>query len=167
MTDGTFVSVGNATQPFTRLLDAVAVIAKKLPQPLVIQNGRTPFRGHACFVVEFMGMDEFDTLIRGSQLLILHAGAGAVIHAVQAGKIPVVMPRRAHYGEHIDDHQLELAQELERAGKAIVALEPEHLETAVIQAMSRQGQCTASGAEPRVVQLVRERLAAYASRSGR
>ena len=167
MTDGTFVSVGNAMQPFTRLLDAVAGIANRLPQPLVIQNGRTPFRRHGCVVVEFVGMEEFDSLIQGSQLLILHAGAGTVIHAVQARKVPVVMPRRAAYGEHVDDHQLEFAQELERAGKAIVALEPEHLEAAVIEAVSRQGQRTGSSAEPRVVQLVRERLAAYAARSSR
>ena len=29
----TFVSVGNATQPFTRLLDAVCALAGQLPQP--------------------------------------------------------------------------------------------------------------------------------------
>ena len=35
----TFVAVGNATQPFARLIDAVVAIAADLPQPVLIQHG--------------------------------------------------------------------------------------------------------------------------------
>ncbi len=36
--------MGNATQPFTRLLDGIAAIARELPQPVFVQSGSTPFR---------------------------------------------------------------------------------------------------------------------------
>src|SRR5690242_15296157 len=102
----TFVSLGNATQSFRRLTDAVMKIAFLLPQPLVVQHGNTVFQGAGHNAKPFMSMEEFDRLVCQADLLIMHAGAGSVIHAIQAGKVAVVMPRLAKYGEIIDDHQL-------------------------------------------------------------
>ena len=39
----TFVTIGNGTQSFHRLLEAVREVIDDLPQPVVIQTGRTPF----------------------------------------------------------------------------------------------------------------------------
>jgi len=136
----TFVSIGNAHQPFERLLEAVRRVAARLPQPVFVQHGYTPFDDPVCTRVPFLSMEEFVQRVHDAELLIMHAGAGSVIHAAGAGKIPVIMPRHAAYGEHVNDHQVEFAQALAAAGKAVVVENPDDLERAVEEAMARQRQ---------------------------
>ncbi|MEW5771875.1 MAG: glycosyltransferase [Pseudomonadota bacterium] len=159
----TFVSVGNATQPFRRLLDEVARLAAALPQPVVVQHGATPFHADSCRAIPFVDMNEFEHLMASSNLLILHAGAGSVIHAVRAGKVPVVMPRRALFGEHIDDHQIEFARALAAVGRVVLAYESEQLGDAVHRAMALQREAgqASSDASP-MLKLMDETLARYA-----
>lgn len=135
----TFVSVGNATQPFRRLLDAVCELAPNLPQPVFVQQGAAQdFSCPHCGGIAFMDMQAFEQQVAAAELLILHAGAGSVIHAVRAGKVPVVMPRRGRSGEHVDDHQLEFARELAATGKVVVAYDAATLAQAVAEALQRQ-----------------------------
>lgn len=167
----TFVSVGNAKQPFRRLLDAVAHLAPHLPQPVIVQHGHTPFASAACQVTAFMGMEEFARHIETAELLILHAGAGSVIHAIEAGKRPVVMPRRADLGEHVNNHQIEFARALAEAGKVVVADSPECLGGAITEVLGQGKQpgatAVADRGELRMVSLVREALTEYARGLGR
>ncbi len=155
---GTFVTVGNATQRFARLLDAIGSAGPCLPAPVVIQSGHTPcsLPGHS--VRAFLEMDEFARLVDEAELIVTHAGAGSVIHALNAGKIPVVMPRQRRYRELVDDHQVEFTEALASAGKVIVALEPADLPGAVSKALARQpGDGTSKGEAP-LVRLVGEAL---------
>jgi UDP-N-acetylglucosamine--N-acetylmuramyl-(pentapeptide) pyrophosphoryl-undecaprenol N-acetylglucosamine transferase len=57
--------------------------------------------------------------IAASDVVIAHAGCGSSLSALETGKMPVLVPRRAAHGENIDDHQLLLAEELSRRGLAI------------------------------------------------
>jgi beta-1,4-N-acetylglucosaminyltransferase len=135
----TFVSVGNATQPFTRLLKAVCELAAQLPQPVFVQFGAAKsFACPGCTGVAFLEMEAFAERVRAAELLILHAGAGSVIHALRAGKTPVVVPRRASLGEHVDDHQLEFSRELQKIGKVFVAHDAATLSQAAAAAVQRQ-----------------------------
>ncbi len=109
-----------------------------------------------------MEMKQFGIRMEEAELLIMHAGAGSVIHAVQAGKTPVVMPRRVKYDEIVDDHQLEFAQALAQAGKVVLALEPADLEQAIADALARQSDSHAPPTSPQMVRLVEERLQDYA-----
>lgn len=127
----TFVTVGNARQPFSRLLDAVAAVAGSLPGPVLVQRGHTPFGCAGMEVVDFVAMDRFSDWVAQADVLIMHAGAGSVIQAVRAGKAPIVMPRRAMLGEHVNDHQVEFAHALEVAGKVRVAEDAEGLRRAL------------------------------------
>jgi len=166
----TFVSVGNATQSFCRLLDEVALIATVLPQPVVVQHGHTTFHSEACRAIPFVEMNEFERLVADAELLILHAGAGSVIHALRSGKVPVVMARRCGYGELVDDHQVEFALALENSGRVVVALEPAQLLDAVQRALKLQGALKLhsdggrAGHEPVMLKLVNEALSGYARR---
>jgi UDP-N-acetylglucosamine transferase subunit ALG13 len=159
----TFVSVGNATQPFSRLVDAVERYASTLPSPVLVQHGATPFRPVLCHAVPFVDMPAFEQRIAESTLVILHAGAGSLIHAVRAGKVPVVMPRRAHHGEHVDDHQVELARELGAAGKVVVAMEADDLPQAVRRALELQEGAVTNQASSTMLKLVEATLERYAA----
>jgi UDP-N-acetylglucosamine transferase subunit ALG13 len=135
----TFVTVGNATEGFRRLLDAAERLAAggALPAPLVFQSGHNPaFVSRHGAVQPFMPMEAFEEHVRRARLVIAHAGAGVVLHALAAGKAPVVMPRRARYGEHVDDHQVEFTACLARAGRVFAAWEPADLPDAVRAALA-------------------------------
>lgn len=159
----TFVAVGNATQPFRRLLDAVCELAPHLPQPVVVQHGAAQdFACPHCQGVAFMDMQAFERQVAEADMLILHAGAGSLIHAIQAGKIPVVMPRRASHGEHVDDHQVEFARVLEKAGKVVVANDASTLEQAIVLALERQRLLQVSeSVEPPLVGMVQKLIVQY------
>lgn len=115
-------------------------MAARLPQPVVVQHGYTAFDDSICTRMPFLSMEEFIRRVHDAELLIMHAGAGSVIHAVGAGKIPVIMPRRVAYGEHVNDHQVEFAQALAAAGKVVMVENQDDLERAAEEAMARQRQ---------------------------
>jgi UDP-N-acetylglucosamine transferase subunit ALG13 len=129
----TFVTVGNATQPFGRLLEAVErlAVAGALPQPVVVQSGHNPgFVSRACVVRPFLKMEDFEARVAAATLVIGHAGAGTIVHALAARRTPVVMPRRVKYGELIDDHQADFVRRLASERRVIPAWEPGDLEAA-------------------------------------
>lgn len=153
----TFVTVGNATQPFHRLLNAVEAVTALLPQPIVVQRGASQAFHTAWEVHDFLPMGRFEQLVEGASVLIMHAGAGSIIHALRAGKRPIVMPRRALLGEHVDGHQLEFAEALGAAGKVIVAETAESLKNAISQAFTP----VRPSDNARLVAAVAERLSVY------
>ncbi len=159
----TFVAVGNATQAFPRLLDSVARIASLLPQPVFVQYGAyAGFCCPGCDAARFVNMSEFERRVREASLLIMHAGAGSVIHAVRSGKVPVVMPRQAALGEHVDDHQNELARELHRLGRVVACEEPSRLLSAVHDALRLQEALTGQAPEARLPGVLRRLLLDHA-----
>jgi UDP-N-acetylglucosamine transferase subunit ALG13 len=162
MSAGTFVSVGNAVQPFPRLIDAVMARLEALPQPVFIQNGRTPCRDPKCAIQAFVGIEEYELRVRGATLLILHAGAGSVIHAIQCGKVPVVMPRLCRVGEAVDDHQVEYVALLAEAGKVVVIETAAELEGAASRAMRMQERLPPEPRSTAMLAALTESLARYA-----
>jgi len=156
----TVVLVGNRKEPFKRLLDAVAQIASDLPQPVVVQYGNTPFGNPACQCHAFFDRDTLSSLIESSRVVICHAGAGCVIDALRAGRIPVVMPRRRALGEVIDDHQSEFAAVLLETQKAIVVHDAIDLQDGVSKALTINKRSNSTRAEPPLVMLVRDVLRA-------
>lgn len=61
---------------------------------------------------------ELEAALREADLVIAHAGVGTALSSLEAGRHPVLVPRRAAHREHVDDHQVQIAHELERRGLA-------------------------------------------------
>ena len=132
-----FVTVGNATQGFRRLLDAIerqAGAGLFGMEPVLIQSGHNPgFQSSRCEVKPFISMDEFNEAMEAASLIICHGGC-TQLHAVRLGKVPVVMPRRKKYLEHVNDHQVQLVEALASQGKIVPAYEAGDLEAAITRA---------------------------------
>ena len=139
-----FVTVGNATQGFKRLLDAVDEAAGQGlfgDEPIFIQTGNNPdFHASHCEQQSFLRMSQFEALLRDSNLIISHGGAGTLINILRAGRVPVVMPRRQRYAEHVDDHQVELIQALAQEGRVVPVFESADLKVGVKEARRRNKQ---------------------------
>lgn len=163
----TFVTVGNATQPFHRLLNEVMRLADQLPRPVIVQHGRTPFAKEGCLAIPFLDSTQFVDYMQRASVLIMHAGAGSIIHALQAGKRPVVMPRRRDRGEVVDEHQVELAEVLSAAGKIILVSEPGELSKAVSRAQEFQAESRILKSSPLMVGFVAQAIERIAYRNRR
>ena len=57
--------------------------------------------------------------MREAAVVVAHAGVGTALAALEVGKTPVLVPRRLAQGEHVDDHQTQIAQELARRGLSV------------------------------------------------
>jgi UDP-N-acetylglucosamine transferase subunit ALG13 len=57
--------------------------------------------------------------MREADVVVAHAGVGTALAALEVGKCPVLVPRRLAHGEHVDDHQIQIALELARRGLCV------------------------------------------------
>lgn len=123
MAGGTFITVGNARQPFDRLWRYVEHSLEGLPKPVYIQHGANPLPQNLVKKTNsfaFCDGERFQECLDSSALVIGHAGVGTILKASQRGKRVLVVPRLEEYGEHVDNHQLELALLLE--AKELISL---------------------------------------------
>jgi len=138
-----FVTVGTARQGFRRLLDAVEILAGEGrfgDERVFIQTGHNDdFKPQFCEYKAFLSGDDFDGWMEKADLIICHGGC-TQIHAIRIGKIPVVMPRLKRFGEHVNDHQLQLVEALSNEGFVIPAYAPQALPAAIAMARLRIGQ---------------------------
>jgi UDP-N-acetylglucosamine transferase subunit ALG13 len=63
---------------------------------------------------------ELQEAIEAADVVIAHAGCGSSVSALEAGKTPVLVPRRRSHAENVDDHQLLIAEELSKRDLAVV-----------------------------------------------
>lgn len=71
--------------------------------------------------LDYLAPRELERAMREADVVIAHAGVGTALTALSAGKCPVLLPRRKMHGEHVDDHQLDIAAALADRGLAVVA----------------------------------------------
>ena len=104
-----FVTVGSQKFPFDRLIQKVdqMIRAGLIQEEVFIQTGTGKYVP-SCRHQAFYRQEHFQELMEACGILITHGGAGTMVDAVKRGKKTIVVPRLARYGEHVDDHQLEL-----------------------------------------------------------
>ena len=113
VTLGTYRGYGFPRLP-TRLLEI-------LPSQVEVlwQTGDTDTRGLGIAGREAIPERELGAAIAEADVVVAHAGVGAALLALEVGKCPVLVPRRLAQGEHVDDHQIQIATELGERGLAI------------------------------------------------
>ena len=128
-----FVALGTHEQPFERALDAVTPLA--IEHELVIQHGHTPPRaGLPARWLGFTGYAEVVDLMRRADAIVCHAGVGTIMTALSFGKHPVVLPRLATHGEHVDDHQLQITRAFGERGIVVPCLTPGEITASIERA---------------------------------
>jgi UDP-N-acetylglucosamine transferase subunit ALG13 len=120
------VTVGTMPFPFRRLVDRLAAILPDDVEVLAWQTGVTPLDGLAVDGRRMMPTRELVAALASADVVVSHAGVGSAVEALEAGLRPVLVPRLGRLGEHVDDHQEQVAAELSRRGLAI-ARAPEEL----------------------------------------
>lgn len=80
---------------------------------------------------------ELNEAVGEADVVIAHSGTGSAITAFEQGKFPILVPRLAKHGEHIDDHQLQIAAEMQRRGLAFMRMPEELYDDVLLSAASR------------------------------
>ncbi len=111
-----FVTVGNHFQGFERLLERVDEMAPRVPHEIVAQKGYSKYVPKNMKYFDFVPANTAMEYIRNSDLVVSHAGMGTIILCKEYGTPILIFPRREKFGEHVNDHQLEIAQVLEKRG---------------------------------------------------
>ena len=119
------------TYGFRRLLEAI-LQARPEGVQVTWQTGSTPVDGLPIESRPGAPSEELEAEFAASDVVITHAGVGLSLLALSAGRCPVLVPRRAERGEHVDNHQCEVAAELDRRRLA-VACEADELTTEVLE----------------------------------
>lgn len=128
-----FVTVGTHEQPFLRLINAVENL--ETDETKIIQYGYS-YPGQILPGYEkFMDFDRVRQLMREAKVTITHGGTGSVINALSLGCPLVVAPRYQRYGEHIDDHQLELVHKFADDGLIVPYYDTDQLQTCIENAL--------------------------------
>lgn len=132
-----FVTVGSQKFPFDRLIQKVdEMVRAHVLADVFIQTGGSrvvPCCPHQAFCQQ----GQFGELLGACDVLITHGGAGTMVDAVKRGKRTIVVPRLARYGEHVDDHQMELAKQFHDLGLVYVCLDVDQLPQALQEVEGR------------------------------
>lgn len=113
-----FITLGSQKFQFNRLLKKVdeLIEAHVITDPVFAQKGYSDYVPRHYAYKDFLDRDEFERYETAAEIVITHGGTGAIIGAVKKGKKVIAVPRLAKYGEHVDDHQMQLIQQFDNMG---------------------------------------------------
>ena len=112
-----FVTTGTHPVSFDRLILAMENFAGESDEQVIIQAGTSKIPIQHAQHLTFIAWDEALQYIQSARVVVTHAGVGTIIDAISVNVPVVVWPRLAHYGEVINNHQLELAEVLSKQGR--------------------------------------------------
>lgn len=110
-----FVTVGSQKFQFNRLLIEIDKLIenKSIKEKFFAQIGVSEYIPKNYEYTDFTTQDEFSEKIDEANLIITHGGTGVIVNALKKGKKVIAIPRLSKYGEHVDDHQIQLIKEFE------------------------------------------------------
>ena len=121
-----FVILGTQDKKFPRLLEAIqkkideGKIDKK--EEIIVQAGSTKYKSNDMKILDYISIDQFEDYIEKADLIICHAGVGTILTALKKNKKIIAAARLKQYGEHVNDHQLQILDNFKNKGY-ILALE--------------------------------------------
>ena len=108
-----FITLGSQKFQFNRLLKKVDELVQegKIQSKVFAQIGYSDYKPKNYEYKEFLDREEFKERMKLSELVITHGGTGAIITALKNDKKVIAIPRLSKFGEHVDDHQMQIVEE--------------------------------------------------------
>lgn len=118
-----FVTVGTHEQPFDRLVEYIDNMKRDglIDEQVVIQTGYSTYEPKYCEWKKLYPYQQMKRFVNEARIVIAHGGPSSFIMPLQIGKTPIVVPRRAEFNEHVNNHQVTFSKAVaERMGIIIV-----------------------------------------------
>jgi len=122
------VTVGTEQYPFNALMDWVDLLIKEgiINEEVTIQYGSSTRFPDNVKVSKVMPESQFRKYIEQSSAVIAHCGEGTALLLEDFDRPYILVPRTSKFHEHVDNHQLEMADDLENQG-VLIARSPADL----------------------------------------
>lgn len=117
------VTVGTEQFPFNALMDWIDTLIRyqfiDRNEEVIVQYGASTRLPDHVRIYQRLPESDFTRLVKEARVVIAHCGEGTSLLLESLGKPYVLVPRAGQFGEHVDDHQLEMADAMEKQGVAI------------------------------------------------
>ena len=141
-----FVSLGTQDKPFNRIIDYILKLKEEIKElediEIIFQIGQTKLSEEEKSKIEklnektnekkvsekinkeeknitvfnMLKPEDMKKYIINSSIVITHAGVGTIMECIENNKDIIVLPRKEENGEHVNNHQEEIAFEMEKNG---------------------------------------------------
>lgn len=114
------VTVGTEQYPFNSLMTWIDLLIRDelidRNEEVVVQYGASRVLPDQVKIFKRLPESEFKALLEQARVVISHCGEGSVMLLESLGKPYILVPRIQRFGEHIDNHQLDMAMAMEKQG---------------------------------------------------
>ncbi|WP_455682836.1 PssE/Cps14G family polysaccharide biosynthesis glycosyltransferase [Thomasclavelia sp.] len=114
-----FVMFGTQDKRFDRLLNALLESDFIKNNDVYVQLGYTKGTYNGIHCQEYYTEEELIHQIDIADLVITHAGVGAIVSALKLNKRVIVVPRLGQYKEQNNDHQVQIMERFDKQGYII------------------------------------------------
>lgn len=134
-----FVAVGTQKFQLNRLLKEIDNLIEKgvIKEDVFAQIGESDYFPQRYDYEKFINKEQFEEKISGCDILITHGGVGTIVAGLRNNKKVIVFPRLKKYEEHVDDHQMEIAEAFSQKNYVIKCEEAQELEDAISECRIR------------------------------
>lgn len=115
------VMLGTQNNSFHRLLEEIdrLIINGKIREKVIVQAGYTKYESQNMKIIDFVSSEELEKLEQQAYCVITHGGVGSIIGSIEKGKKVIAVPRLKQYGEHVNNHQLDIVESFDKLGYII------------------------------------------------
>lgn len=134
-----FAAVGTQKFPFNRLIDALDEVSRMSGFQVFVQYGNSKIPSR-CDGSAFLDSSRYREMLAAADVAVVHGGVGTMRSALSLDARVVAVPRRASYGEHVDDHQLEIVSAFAEGDYIVPCYDIDRLVEAIEEAANRSFQ---------------------------
>lgn len=128
-----FITLGSQKFQFDRLLKAVDYLVKDkvINEDIFAQVGYSDYVPKHYSYKQFLDRNEYMEKMNECDLVITHGGTGAIVGAIKRGKRVIAVPRLNKFGEHVDDHQVQIVNQFTDMNLICGIMDTKDLENAI------------------------------------
>lgn len=110
-----FVTVGSRPYPFDRLFKELDNLISQgiIKEPIFAQIGSSKYKPQYFEYEDYLSPKDFNQKLEDADIVISHGASGSIVKALKANKKTIGVTRLERFGEHIDDHQIQMNQAFE------------------------------------------------------
>ncbi|OCA87893.1 beta(1,3)galactosyltransferase EpsH [Bacillus sp. FJAT-27225] len=131
-----FITVGSQKFQFNRLLEEVDdLISLRIlsGENVFAQTGYSTYKPVGYAYKSFLSNEEFLEAMENSEIIVSHGGTGSLINGIKKGIRVIGVPRKVEFGEHVDNHQVEIIKQFSNSNLILGISNPAELKDALIR----------------------------------
>lgn len=113
-----YITLGTQDKSFDRLLNQVQkeIDNGTITEEVIVQAGHTNYKSEDMKIFDLVPLDDFNKYMDNCDLLITHGGVGSIVDGLKKNKKVIAVPRLKEFGEHTNNHQLQIVENFGKNG---------------------------------------------------